>query len=100
MKRYFSQQDFYYFLSLLEVDKEESLFVETIPYQEEIEGDVEECKFLKVNFYGEDIILYDNLRGGIDIIQNTPSAPWTDYAKLVFEILQNKGKCRIYLKSK
>ena len=100
MKKYLSQKDFIDFLNGLEVGKEKSLFVETIPYEDEIEGDTEECKFLKVNFCGDDIILYDTLRGGVDVIQSTPVAPWEDYAGLVFENLEYEGECKVYLKSK
>ena len=100
MKRYFDEEDFLSFLNLLEIGKPTSLFVETIPYEEEIEGDVEECTFLKMNFCGNDIILYDTLRGSFGLIQDTPVAPWEDYAKEVFNDLEHEGKCKVFIKSK
>lgn len=100
MKRYFDLKDFIVFLNLLEVGKPTKLYVETIPYEEEVEGDIEECVFEKINFCGEDIILYDTLRGSFGLIQDTPVAPMEDYAEGVFEDLEQEGECRVFIKEK
>lgn len=98
MKRYLDLEDFITFLKQLEVGKPTSLYVETIPYEEEVEGDIEECVFQKINFCGENVIIYDTLRGSLGLIQDTPVAPWDDYAESVFEDLENEGECRIFIK--
>lgn len=100
MKRYFGLKDFITFLNLLEVDKPVSLFVERVTYEEEVEGEIEECKFQKINFCGEDIILYDTLRGSFGLIQDTPVAPREDYAEEVYGDLIQNGEYKIFMKSK
>ena len=98
MKRYFDLKDFIAFLHSLEVDKPTSLFVETVIYEEEVEGEIGECKFQKINFCGECIVLYDILRGSVGLIQNTPVAPWEDYAESVYEDLVQEGENKIFIK--
>lgn len=98
MKRYFDLKDFITFLNLLEVDKPTSLFVESVTYEEEVEGEIEECKFQKINFCGEDVILYDTLRGSIGLIQDTPAAPWDSYAEGVYEDLVQEGEYKLFIK--
>jgi hypothetical protein len=98
MKRYFGLKDFITFLNLLEVDKPVSLFVERVTYEEEIEGETEECKFQKVNFCGEDVILYDTLRGSFGLIQDSPVAPREDYAEEVFGYLIQNGEYNMFIK--
>ena len=98
MKRYFDLRDFITFLNLLEVGKPTSLFVESVTYEEEVEGEIEECKFQKINFCGEDIILYDTLRGSIGLIQDSPVAPWDDYAEGVYEDLVQEGEYKLFIK--
>jgi hypothetical protein len=100
MKRYFDLEDFITFLNLLEENKPTSLFVESVTYEEEVEGEIEECKFQKINFCGEDVILYDTLRGSIGLIQDTPVAPWDDYAEAVYEDLVQEGEYKLFIKSK
>ena len=99
MKRYFSLKDFITFLNLLEIGKTTSLYVENVTYEEEVEGEIEECKFQKINFCGEDIILYDTLRGSIVLISETPVAPWVDYAEEVYDDLTVEGECKIFIKA-
>ena len=76
-----------------------SLYVENVAYEEEVEGDIEECEFQKINFCGEDVILYDTLRGSIGLIQDTPVAPWEDYAEGVYEDLVQEGEYKIFIKT-
>jgi hypothetical protein len=99
MKRYFDLKDFICFLNLLEADKPTSLFVENIIYEEEVEGETEECKFQKISFCGEDIILYDTLRGSIGLIQDTPVASWEDYAEGVYEDLVQEGEYKLFIEA-
>ena len=99
MKRYFNLEDFITFLNLLEVGKPASLFVESVAYEEEIEGEIEECKFQKINFCGEDIILYDTLKGSIGLIQDSPVAPWKDYAEGVYVDLVQGGEYELFIKA-
>lgn len=98
MKRYLNIKDFITFLNLLEENKTTSLFVESITYEEEVEGELEECKFQKINFCGEDVILYDTLRGSFGLIQDSPVAPRDDYAEEVFKDLECNGECRVFIK--
>jgi len=100
MKKYLDLKGFTAFLEQLEVGKPTSLYVETIPYEEEIEGDIEECVFQKINFCGEDVILYDTLMGSFGLIQDTPVALWDDYAESVFEDLEHEGECKVFIKEK
>ena len=99
MKRYFNLEDFITFLNLLEVGKPASLFVESVAYEEEIEGEIEECKFQKINFCGEDIILYDTLKGSIGLIQDSPVAPWEDYAEEAYEDITMNDKYKLFIEA-
>ena len=92
MKKYFDKDDFITFLENLEVGKETSLFIE------HAEAETEECKFLKVHFCVEDIILCDTLNGAYGIIQDTPVAPWIDHAEFLFEAFENNGESKVFIK--
>ena len=81
MRRYFSKKDFISFINLLEGDKITPLHTECI---EDKSTDV--YYFKKVTFLSETIVLYQIYSGGVGIIQDTPVAPWEDYAEGVWEI--------------
>ena len=94
MKRYFSKEDFITFINLLEEDKTTKLFTESIE-----DGSVESYEFRKIKFAGETIVLYEYYAGGIEIIQDTPVAPWEDYAEEVFEDLTVNDEFKVYIES-
>ena len=91
MKRYLSKEDFVQFIKQLEVNKQQELCVE-FP-----KGYTEKCMFLKINFCRDNIVLYDTLRGSFGLIQDTPVAPWEDYAEEVFEDLGNGGEWKVFI---
>ena len=98
MKRCFSKEDFICFLNLLETDKYSKVFVEYVE-----DGSTEEINFLKMNFKGRftyEVILYDHPSGSVGIIQDTPVAPWDDYAEGVYDDLTMNGEFKIFIESK
>ncbi len=93
MKRYFDLKDFITFLNLLEEGKVTKLYSECLE-----DSSVGESNFLKMQFAGNDIILYDHPSGHVGIIQDTPVAPWEDYAEGVYEDLVQEGECKLFIK--
>ena len=94
MKKYFSLGDFITFLNLLVHNETTKLFVES---QED--GSVDEVNFLKMQFCRNTIILYDHPSGHVGIIQNTPVAPWEDYAEGVYEDLTMNDEYKLFIKA-
>ena len=92
MKRYFSKEDFICFINLLEENKPTKLFTESLE-----DGSVNSYNFMKIQFAGETIILYEFYAGGVGIIQDTPVAPWEDYAEGVFEDLTMNDEYRVFV---
>ena len=92
MRRYFSKEDFITFINLLEEDKTFKVFTESLE-----DGSVESHEFRKMKFAGETIVLYECYYGGIGIIQDTPVAPWEDYAEGVFEDLTREGEYKVFI---
>lgn len=98
MKRYFSKEDFITFLRLLEVGKPTTLYVEAPHYEEEIEGEIDECVFLKVSLCGDDIIIYDTLKGFWGLIQDIPDMPLDYFEDEAYESLVCDGVNRIFIR--
>lgn len=94
MKRYFSKEDFITFINLLEEDKTTKVVTESVE-----DGSVEFHEFRKIMFAGETIVLYECYAGGIGIIQDTPVAPWEDYAEGVFDDLVRNDEFKVYIES-
>ena len=92
MRRYFSKEDFICFLNLLEENKESDVFIERLE-----DNSIEKYPFIKMQFNGSTIILYEDPSGSIGIIQDTPVAPWEDYAEGVFENLEPGGECKVFI---
>ena len=94
MKRYFDLQDFITFLNLLEDNKPTELFTESVE-----DGSIGSYSFMKLQFAGETIILYESYCGGTGIIQDTPVAPWEDYAEGVYEDLTMNDEYKIFIEA-
>ena len=94
MKRYFDLQDFITFLNLLEDNKVTKLFTESVE-----DGSIDSYSFMKLQFAGETIILYEIYYGGTGIIQDTPVAPLEDYAECVFEGLIREGDYKVCIEA-
>lgn len=92
MKRYFDLQDFTTFLNLLEENKPNKLFTESLE-----DGSIDAYNFMKLQFNGNIIILYDHPNHNVGIIQDTPVAPWQDYAEWVFEVLTSGNEYKIFI---
>ena len=95
MKRYFDLKDFVTFLNLLEVNRTTELYSECLE-----DGFVYTHKFLKMEFGNSSIILYDHPSGHVGIIQDTPVAPWDDYAEGVYEDLTMNDEYKVFIESK
>lgn len=91
MKRYFDREGFIDFLNLLEKDKYTKLFTESF------EEEIAEYKFLKTEFDGTEIILYNHPYGEVGIIQDWSHYDWTDVAEGVFDDLENDGEYRVFI---
>ena len=94
MKRYFDLKDFTTFLNLLEDNKVTPIFTESIE-----DGNIDKYNFMKMEFSGNTIILYDNSYGSVGIIQDTPVAPWEDYAEGVYEDITVNGEFKIFIEA-
>lgn len=94
MKRYFNREDFICFINLLEENKVTKLFSESIE-----DGSIDTYNFMKIRFAGELITLYEHYAGGIGIIQDTPVAPWEDYAEAVYEDLTRDDEFKVFIES-
>ena len=92
MKRYFGLEDFITFLNLLEDNKVTKLFTESVE-----DGSISSYSFMKLQFAGETIILYESYYGGTGIIQDTPVAPWEDYAEGVWEDLIREDEYKVFI---
>lgn len=94
MKRYFDLKDFITFLTFLEIDKTSKVFTESLE-----DESTEAYEFRKINFAGETIVLYEHYSGEIGIIQDSPVAPWEDYAEGVFEDLVRDGDYKVFIEA-
>ena len=92
MKRYFDLNYFIAFLGLLENNTK--LFTESVE-----DGSISSYSFMKLQFAGETIILYESYCGGTGIIQDSPVAPWEDYAEGVFEDLVRDGDYKVFIEA-
>lgn len=64
----------------------------------DFEGNKDEFLFMKVPFAGWFVVLYENGYGAVGIIQDTPAAPFEDYAESVFDDLLREGECELFVK--
>lgn len=94
MKRYFDLNDFITFLNLLEEDKTSKVFTESLE-----DESTEAYEFRKIKFAEETIVLYEHYSGEIGIIQDSPVAPWEDYAEGVYEDLVRDGEYKLFIKA-
>ena len=94
MKKYLNLQDFVSFIKSLEVNESKVLPTESLE-----DGSIDNHTFMKIQFAGETIVLYEFYAGGVGIIQDTPVAPWEDYAEAVFEDLTVSGEHHMYIEA-
>ena len=94
MKKYLNLEDFISFIKSLEVNESKILSTESLE-----DGSIDNHTFMKIQFAGETIVLYEFYAGGIGIIQDTPVAPWEDYAKGVFEDLTMNDEFKVFIES-
>ena len=92
MKKYLNLQDFISFIKSLEVDESKVLSTESLE-----DSSIDNHIFMKIQFAGETIVLYEFYAGGVGIIQDTPVAPWEDYAEGVFEDLTMNDEYRVFV---
>jgi hypothetical protein len=94
MKRYFDLMDFITFLNLLEDNKVTPLFTESVE-----DGSIEKHNFMKMMFSDNTIILYDHPMCHTGIIQDSPVAPWDDYAESVYEDLTMNDEYKLFIEA-
>ena len=94
MRRYFSKEDFINFLKFLELGKVTPLHTESVE-----DGSIDTCYFMKEVFLRDEIILYQIYSGGVGIIQDTPVAPWEDYAEGVWEDLTREDEYKVFIEA-
>lgn len=94
MKRYFSKEDFICFLNLLEENKPSTIHIESIE-----DGSVESHNFMKMQFSGNTIILYDHPYAVVGIIQDSPLQTWEELAEVVYEDLTVEGEYKMFIES-
>ena len=94
MKRYFDLMDFITFLNLLEDNKVTPLFTESVE-----DGSIEKYNFMKMMFSDNTIILYDHPMCQTGIIQDSPVAPWDDYAEGVYEDLTMNDEYKLFIEA-
>ena len=94
MKRYFDLKDFVTFLNLLEDNKVTPLFIESVE-----DGSIEKHNFMKMMFSNNTIILYDHPMCQTGIIQDSPVAPWDDYAEGVYDDLTMNDEYKLFIEA-
>ena len=94
MKKYLNLQDFISFLKSLEVNESKVLSTESLE-----DGSIDNHTFMKIQFAGETIVLYEFYAGGVGVIQDTPVAPWEDYAESVWEDLVREDEFKVFIEA-
>lgn len=92
--KYLGLEEFVTFLNLLENNKTAELFTESIE-----DGSIDKHNFMKMEFSGNDIIIFDHPSCTVGIIQDTPVAPWEDYAEEVYKDLVIGGEYKLFIKA-
>ena len=67
-------------------------------YSKNIEGEYESFSFLKIEFNGDTIVLYETYCGATGMIQDTPLASWEGYAEDIYEDFSCDGECELFIK--
>lgn len=91
MRKELNLESFIQFLDRLEYDKPKKLFTEGL------DGEIDSYDFLRMNFNGNDIFLYENPYCSDGIIQDIPIAPWQDLAADVFEMFEGEGEFKVFI---
>lgn len=91
MRKELNLEAFIQFLNGLEYDKSKKVFTE------DLDGDTDSYDFLRMNFKGSDIFLYESPYCSVGIIQDIPVAPWQDYAADVFEMFTGEGEYKVFI---
>lgn len=94
MRRYFSKEDFVTFINLLEENKSTKVFTECLE-----DNSIQAYNFMKINFSGNIIVLYDHPACYVGIIQDTPVAPIEDYSESVYDDFECNGDFKIFIES-
>ena len=94
-KKYLNLEDFVSFLNRLRENESQKV------YTEYFDGStVDSYYFMKMSFAGSTIILYETPNAAAGIIQDTPVAPWEDYAEGVFEDFMMDGEFKVFIEDK
>lgn len=94
MKKYLNLQDFISFIKSLEEDKPTKLFTKSVE-----DGSIDSYIIMKLQFAKNTVVLYEIYAGGVGIIQDTPVAPWEDYAEGVYEDLTMNNEYKLFIES-
>lgn len=94
MKNYLDQESFIQLLENLENNKPVNIYTESIE-----DGSVCTYTFMRMQFCGVPIILYDNVLGYICVLQDAMT-PWEDCAEGVFEDLTGNDEYKIFTEIK
>ena len=90
MNRYFDKEDFVYFISLLETNKQSEIYLECIE-----DSSVSKYGFLKIEFADSTIVLYEHPCGTVGIIQDSPIQDWDTLAEEVYEDFIAEGEYKV-----
>ena len=92
MRKELNLEAFIQFLNGLEYDKPKKVFTENLD-----DGYIDSYDFLRMNFKGNDIFLYESPYCNIGIIQDVPIAPWQDFAADVLELFEAEGEFKVFI---
>ena len=92
--KYLNTEGFISFLRKLPNDEITALYTESVD-----DGSIDKYNFMKMKFNGNTITLYDHPSGHVGIIQDTPAAPWDDYAEGVYEDLVQGGEYKLFIEA-
>ena len=92
--KYLNTEGFINFLEELPNDKITALYTESVE-----DGSIDKHNFMKMEFSGNTIILYDHPMCQVGIIQDSPVAPWEDYAEGVYEDLTMNGEYKVFIEA-
>jgi hypothetical protein len=95
MNKYLNSKDFIDYLREIKYDVPVKIYQECLE-----DNSVETYIFMRTKFNGNTIILYDNPNGmSVGIIQDTPVAPWDDYAEGVYEDLTMNDEYKLFIEA-
>ena len=92
MKKYIDFEGFNKLLEDLKSGEKTMVFVE-----DEEGNAVSNPSFMKIDFVGNTVILFENPFGGVSVIQDSEWMSYEDYMEELYYDLEESGDCKLYI---